>query len=524
MQKEIHYEDGLPVKVQVMNIHNYPWHIHKDIQVIYVLDGEVELKMTYARYHLVKNSIHIIHNEDVHGFRSLTANNLVVVLSLNMDFFTRHFPNLDTQVFTTKVSENIATYKKQLELKTYLFSIISELHSRKQDYKEHIRNISMELISTLYKDFRGFFLDLEKRTFEHQVSHDMIQIDRISRVVSFVYQNYPYKLSLTDIAASEGINSYYLSHLFQRLVGDSFRNFVSMVRVEMSEVELLTSDASISQISANVGFSNAKYYVENFRQWFGCPPKEYRQLYKGETIDNAVCLVKELPLDVINEAIESYEELPAFTGASAQIKAAAFDFKKSNTREKLPACSISADIFYHNYDPQKNCIQFLREFIEDPTSCLLPQTITDTEENRYGAFTFNGMKKPLYYLREMLMNRFDTISGYDNWYILTTEGTDSRVLLFNDDAENHREFEFSFFNAPGTYLITEHRLNSCSTCISLWGSMDFKSPLTVEQKKQIQDMSAPKISYSTVDSSGSFIYKVKLAPMDIMFADIHRQQ
>ena len=216
MLREIEYEKDLPVKVQVLQIQQCPWHIHDDIQIIYVLEGEVELKLTYARYRLTKNNIHFIHSADVHGFRALSDDNLVIVLSLNLDYFSKYHEDLIHQIFTTKVSENIATYKKQLVLKGHIFSIISELHGQKRGYKERITEISHALIDALYQDFRGFSVDLETRTFLHQVSRDPVQIERISRIVSFVYSNYPYKLSLSTIAEKENISSYYLSHLFQR--------------------------------------------------------------------------------------------------------------------------------------------------------------------------------------------------------------------------------------------------------------------------------------------------------------------
>ena len=52
MFQEINYEDELPVKVQVLEIEQIPWHTHNDIQIVYVLEGEIELKLTYARYRL----------------------------------------------------------------------------------------------------------------------------------------------------------------------------------------------------------------------------------------------------------------------------------------------------------------------------------------------------------------------------------------------------------------------------------------------------------------------------------------
>ena len=49
MLKKIDYEDGLPVKLEVCTIGQYPWHTHNDIQIVYVVEGEIEIKIAYAR-------------------------------------------------------------------------------------------------------------------------------------------------------------------------------------------------------------------------------------------------------------------------------------------------------------------------------------------------------------------------------------------------------------------------------------------------------------------------------------------
>ena len=524
MFQEINYEDELPVKVQVLEIEQIPWHTHNDIQIVYVLEGEIELKLTYARYRLSKNNIHIIHNEDVHGFRALSGNNLVVILSLNVDYFSARHPSLDSQVFTTKVSENIATYKKQLALKFHMFSIISELHNRKRGYKNRIMDTAHTLIDSLYSDFRGFTVNHEKRTFEHQVSRDPVQMERISRVVTFVYSNYPYKLGLSSIAEAENINSYYLSHLFQRFVGDSFRNFVSMVRVEMSEVELLTTDHSIAHISSNVGFSNAKYYLENFIEWFGCHPKEYRQLYGKEILGRAKNRFRQLPLDSINDVIESYNERPAFTGASQQVMSASLDFRKIKSGRHFGsnAPDISPGEFYSGYDAQQDCLDVLKSILKCPESAAIPQASVDSENDRRGTLTFNGMKKPLYYLRHFLLGHQGTIGSFDDWYLMTLRDEKAALLFFNDDTDTRHDMEFNFFNMPGRYQITEHRLCSDSTCLSFWKQLDFKANLSDGEMWQILQMSAPRLSWKTVDSSGSFTYSASLDPHDIMLAEIKK--
>lgn len=521
MLEKIQYEDDLPVKVQVLRIEQYPWHTHKDIQLIYVIEGEVELKLIYARYHLVKNNLHVIHNDDVHGFKGLSKDNLVVVLSLNMEYFLEFYPDLDRQVFSTKVHEDVATYKKQLVIKTFIFSIISEFHSCHKGYRERIRACSRELIAVLYQDFRGFRVNLEKRTFEHEVPHDMVQIDRISRVVAFVYQNYPYKLSLAAIAKQENINNYYLSHLFQRLVGDSFRNFVSMVRVEMSEFELLTTETSISQISQNVGFSNAKYYVENFRQWFGCHPREYRQLYRDKILGRAAVSVHSLPFDSINDVIEPYGETPVFKGAAEEVKSVEIPFKKQNTyplraeTDRLPAAAL-----YSDYEPHRDCLRFLKQYMVPPHTPLSLSTVADTDTRTDGLFTRNRMAKPLYHVCCFLERQYHLVGEHGSWYMVTLQDGNAQILFFNEDPKRCRDFEFHLFQMPGTYQITEYRLSAEHSCIAFWKQLNFAEPLDLQSKQQIEAMSAPRVSFQTVASSGSFTWAARLEPEDISFVEI----
>ena len=528
MLKKIDYEDGLPVKLEVCTIGQYPWHTHNDIQIVYVLEGEIEIKIAYARYTLVKNNIHFIHNDDVHGFKGLTKNNLVLFISFNMEYFLEFFPDLNTQVFTTKVGENVITYKKQLAIKTHIFSIISELYSKGIRYRENIQEISRDLISDLYANFRGFTLDLSSRTFEHKVPHDMLQIDRIGRVVSYIYKNYPYKLNLSEIAKAENINSYYLSHLFQQFIGDSFRNFVSMARCEMSEAELLSTDVSITQISQNVGFSNLKYYTDRFREWFGCSPKEYRQLYRGEILGNARTDVKFLPLNTIDNTIRTdYGELPVFTGASSRVMSASVNFARFENHEaalkRLPHMSSEIGKMYRDYDAHADCIAFLKEAFKNPLAInplIARCSLYDNAENPHGLFTYNGLKKPLYYLCEFLKSQHEFLVKHTGWYMITSDTRDIQLLFFNDDDENEQDFEFSFFDAPGAYQMRISRMNRENSCITLWKQLNFKPDLTAVDKESIETISAPAMSMKLLNTSGSFTYNETLAPNEIVFVQM----
>ncbi|MEG1583633.1 MAG: AraC family transcriptional regulator, partial [Anaerovorax sp.] len=303
--------------------------------------------------------IHFIHSDDVHGLTGITEDNLIIVLSININYFSKFFTNLSTQIFSTRVNEDAHLYvKQQMELKYYIFSIISLLNKRDLDYIDQVCALSKSLIGALYKDFRGFAINKTNRNFEPKFSHDFIQTERISRVVSFIYENYAYKLSLSEIAENEHINKYYLSHLFQKFVCENFRDFVSMVRVEMSESKLLETDKSVSFIAGECGFSNAKYYIDHFITWFGVHPNAYREKCRPNTIDfkSSSFTVHELkeiePL--LKDYLDSIVEFSDSFSISPSTKAS-IDFSSHSTAE----FHLFEHFTLHIYDPDLHpCLNF----------------------------------------------------------------------------------------------------------------------------------------------------------------------
>lgn len=539
----IRYPDGMPVKIQLLSMKEYPWHTHDDIQIVYVLKGELELKLTYAAYHLPADSIHFIHSDDVHGFRSLTEDNLVLLVNINMDYFQKFFPGLATQLFTTNINTYASAYKQQLLLKSYIFAMVSELYKKGTGYQQRITDIAMDLIKVLHRNFRGFVLNREEKLIEHSISNDLIQMDRISRVVSFVYANYPYKLSLSSIASDENINLYYLSHLFQRFVGESFRNFVSMVRVEMSESMLLSSDASVSQISQDIGFSNPKYYVENFERWFGYHPKVYRELFASRIIGRAQPVIRELPLEEIKDRVTFYlSQFPLQKDSYLQVLSANVDFEKPPIArmEFFEGFDLLSEIktisalmkvksahskqepaeLYYKTSSQGCCISLLKELIQHNTSALQKLAFSDSGSQPGGLLAINGLKKPLYYLYCFLKEFYTDIIETGPSFLASGEGNQIKVLAFNESQEDTMYIDFNFLNMKTNYKLTEKKLVAANTCIDYWCKLNFQNPIEERDFHHIEAMSAPRISFEVIPKAASCVYHCTLNPQDILLLEL----
>ena len=97
------------------------------------------------------------------------------------------------------------------------------------------------------------------------------------KIVDYIDHHSGEKLLLSDIAKNENINLYYLSHLFKSSFGIPFQEYLSKVRCEKARKQLILTDLSLLDICIGCGFSDPKYFNRNFRQQYGCTPKQYRQ-------------------------------------------------------------------------------------------------------------------------------------------------------------------------------------------------------------------------------------------------------
>lgn len=540
-------KENIPVEINILNIESYPWHTHPNMHIIYVFSGEIELKLSFAHYTLKENHIHFIHSEDMHGFKSITERSTILLLTFDMDYFSDLFPNLENQMFSTRSLNHDAFYTNQTVLRKQIFTLVLrawELNDSDQ-YGQILTDAAIDIFKTLYRDFRNFKIGDDK-LLNHYAAHDMFQIDRIARIISYIYANYNYKINLKTIADNENINTYYLSHLFQKFVGINFRDFLNMTRIEMSEHELLMTDKAISKIALDMGFSNYNYYVNTFEKWFGMHPKDYRKRFYKETVREKEPAYEIIPLAGIIPQIKKeltklnsfdiYQEEEPHVDIDLSLS---FEKDSNNTSlnetfyynliKNLPDISLfiskgpdPAEV-YDKYYPHKYCIDLLNSAVSNNDFSLPHLQVTDSIKNQNGIFAINGLKKPLYYLclfwSQLYAKFFKTGHGH-----IVTRGHDGySIILFNDSTFFDLDITINFTDIEENHKLTQRVLSPSDSCIDYWFQLDFQKDISSEDFKFIEQMTVPKTSFMIIPETGSYSHSLSLKPLEIIHIKFNRQ-
>ncbi|MBR6472909.1 MAG: AraC family transcriptional regulator [Firmicutes bacterium] len=271
--EKITYQDDFPLNITIANIKEYPIHYHQDTEFVLVLKGEIALKNGYCTYLLHEGDIFTNSGHEVHSLTSTGSDNVVAVIQISTHYFSQYFPNLTKACYRTYTNKGHT--KKHDALREKLLEILLQYSIKGFNYRSECTYMMVDVIKYIDKYFNLF-------AFEGDVvvnfeSGNQITIDRISRIIGYIYEFHSDQITLNDLADMEHLSTFYLSHIIKNYTGMNFREFLCFARVEWSEIDLLETNKKISRIARDVGFSTTSYYEKYFRKWFGTDPQTYRE-------------------------------------------------------------------------------------------------------------------------------------------------------------------------------------------------------------------------------------------------------
>ncbi len=102
----------------------------------------------------------------------------------------------------------------------------------------------------------------------------------VEKVKALVDTGFADDASLETIAAQVYLSPCYLSVIFKRETGMTFKNYLIQVRIEKSKKLLADTDLKIYEVAEKVGYTDTRYFSEIFQRSTGKTPSQYRSLHE----------------------------------------------------------------------------------------------------------------------------------------------------------------------------------------------------------------------------------------------------
>ena len=101
--------------------------------------------------------------------------------------------------------------------------------------------------------------------------------DAIEAAKKYIENNYTDNITLEDVSREVNISSYYLSRIFKEGTGENFIDYLTGLRMDKAKELLATTQLSMKEICAKVGYSDPNYFSKTFKKNVGVTPTEYRE-------------------------------------------------------------------------------------------------------------------------------------------------------------------------------------------------------------------------------------------------------
>ena len=245
---------------------HYPMHWHNNIEIVFVISGEVKAKINNLEFVVHKGEILFVNSNELHETEANNKNEIeAITILLSYDFMKQYYPQIDSYYFELEGREEESKKIKELMVKC-----ADEYKDKGEVYELKISILLMELCKILIENCKV------KRDRENIVIQDEKNIQNLKRAIAYMEENYELNLCLKDIAYEIGMAPTYFERFFKKNTGETFYSYLNKIRLYYSYKELINTDLSITEIALNNGFANVKSFIELFKRTYNMTPGKYR--------------------------------------------------------------------------------------------------------------------------------------------------------------------------------------------------------------------------------------------------------
>ena len=262
----------------------YP-HWHKEIEVIYVVEGTIKIGVNDALLSVNEGEIYFFDSGETHYFLA-TPNSKRLVFQFDTHLFDALFQ-------TSQHTINVRDIFKTRENWSVFWSKETETSVRQClqacfEYAHDDDPASLYLLYAHLYEYLGLMVGkvpLKKASNKKALTNDSLQnqevIDKMDQIFTFIEERYGEPIQLEDIADVAGFTPHYFTRFFKRNTGVTFVQFLTEYRINMAKSILGTEELPMIEVAEKAGFNSVKTFHHVFKENVGISPKKYQKLISG---------------------------------------------------------------------------------------------------------------------------------------------------------------------------------------------------------------------------------------------------
>ena len=253
-------------------------HFHQNPEIIYVLEGGLELEIESETLDLEKGEFLLVNANKRHSYRETKKDLLLACIKMDFSILVEYLGTNQILFWCNSAADKSEAYGY---LKKALDRILNRYYDKEREGALFLNSIYYEV---LYLLTSYFMVKVDDNRLREQMSPDN---SRVFEIQNYVQANYQKQISLGDLAKKLYLSNAYLSKYIKKRFGLSFLEYVNNIRLFHAVDELLYTDKKITRIAMDNGFPTSASFNKAFRDIYHMTPSAYRAGVKQEEIGRA---------------------------------------------------------------------------------------------------------------------------------------------------------------------------------------------------------------------------------------------
>lgn len=251
------------------------WHYHKELEILCILEGRLDVNVEESQYCLTGGDVIIIGAKELHKDRRYQAYGLkYIVLQFDIEQFVEnstlnYFRSISEPGFALHklnyiFQEHPSVARQALES---VQEILQEVQDKREGYEMAASlQVKSIMLALLRNDTRQLIRMKERG-----------DMTRLKPVLDYVEENLENRIQVEEVCRIANVSYYYFVKYFKKVMGMSFLEYVNFKKIKKAERMLLTQDVSVTQVADSIGMPNMAHFYKVFKKYNQCSPNEYRK-------------------------------------------------------------------------------------------------------------------------------------------------------------------------------------------------------------------------------------------------------
>ena len=253
-------------------------HIHHSVELLYITEGGFRIFVDDEEYFADKGDLILFPSNSIHRiYTTGDGHNAYIVIKIKPDIFAEMSGDDSNSAYIMRFvlhdKSKLVWKADEVEnggLKSAIESLQRELSAAlpARDVAVKVAILSLLIAILRYDALTG---TAAKFTGNVAVAR------QIYKAITYINRNYGKDISAADCAAYVNMSYSYFSRTFKDVTKKSFKQYLTEVRINHAEKELMLSDKSVTEICFACGFGDVSYFIAQYKALRGKTPHRFRK-------------------------------------------------------------------------------------------------------------------------------------------------------------------------------------------------------------------------------------------------------